>query len=624
MGGWREKLALTAQRNRLEIVKAKLSRREMVRLGLLTAGGTLVAKAGLSAGITSSTDGALNTDTRSLRSVDITPASPPARPWAQPMPRIPTKQRVDPDAMRGGRPDGTTLIEGATRRVNHQLFSVDSETGQFVGKFPPRAFYEVDMREAFVQVHPDYAPTRVWGFDGRVPGPIIRATYGEPVLVRFHNQLPSVNIPQDFGMAQIATHLHNSHSSTESDGFPLDYLNSINDPTAINPQGFKDHHYPSAYAGFVHTNDSIGDPREALSSLWYHDHLINFTAQNVYKGMFGVYLLFDDQDTGDESTGLRLPSGEYDVPIMFNDFLFNAESQLVFDLFNLDGILGDRFAANGAIQPVFNVDKRRYRLRLYNPGPSRWYEFALFDGTRFLPFWQVSNDGNLLPEAVQVSSVRLGGAGRVDIIVDFGKIAASRIYVVNRLEQVNGRGPTGKILTPGTPLIQVNIGTAAPDFSRDPADPKLGRYLLRELPDPDMKALLALAAKARRRVFRFDRGNGAWQINGKFFDENVIAADPAQETGEVWVFQNGGGGWDHPIHCHFEETRILTVNGVRVQPNTQVNGAIPYSRGDVIPLQNNSETAVFVRFRDMKGRFVMHCHNIVHEDHEMMVRFDVT
>ncbi len=169
--------------------------------------------------------------------------------------------------------------------------------------------------------------------------------------------------------------------------------------------------------------------------------------------MFGCYNLFDDKDTGDETTGLRLPSGKYDIPIFFNDFVFDQNCQQVFDLFDLDGILGDRFTANGAIQPFLDVDKRRYRFRLYNPGPSRWCEWALFDGTNFIPFWQISSDGNLLPYAIQVPSVRLAVAERVDIIVDFSKVRASRLYLVNRLEQVNGRGPTGKILTPGTPVV---------------------------------------------------------------------------------------------------------------------------------------------------------------------------
>ena len=330
----------------------------------------------------------------------------------------------------------------------------------------------------------------------------------------------------------MTTHLHNGHTPTESDGNPVDFFNSVNDPNAVNPLGFKDQHYPNVYAGYTALGNAggnsiatpAGDPHEALSSLWFHDHHLDFTAQNVYKGMFGCYNLFDALDTGDETSGLHLPSGKYDVPIFFSDALFDQDYQLVFDLFDLDGILGDKFLANGAIQPYLNVDKRRYRFRLYNPGPSRWWEFALYDGTNFLPFWQISTDGNLLPNAVQVSSVRLGVAERADIIVDFGKISAQRLYIVNRLEQVNGRGPTGKLLTPGTVVVQINIGSppAQKDNSVDPSGGGTGNVgiPLRPLPDPDFTALQTLAAKAKTRTWRFERGNGAWQVNGRFFDQD--------------------------------------------------------------------------------------------------------
>ena len=63
-----------------------------------------------------------------------------------------------------------------------------------------------------------------------VPGPLIQAKYGEPVLVRFHNNLPSVKIPQAFGIAEMTTHLHNGHTPSESDGNPVNFFNSINDP----------------------------------------------------------------------------------------------------------------------------------------------------------------------------------------------------------------------------------------------------------------------------------------------------------------------------------------------------------------------------------------------------------
>ena len=638
MSSWRDKLALTAQRNRQEIVKAKLGRREMMRLGLLTAGGTLIAKAGLSSRAFGATEPTLNDPDGTLSRV---PASPPVRPWVQPMPRLVLKTQVQPQDMEYGLPDGTTPIDGATKRIPHQYFSYTPPTdGGPVGtygpsaenptyNFAPQKFYELEMKETFIKLHPDYAKTRFFAFDEIVPGPLIKAKYGEPVLVRFKNKLPSVTIPQNFGISEMTTHLHNGHTPSESDGNPVNYFNSSNDPNAINPYGFKDQHYPNVYAGFRDPKyGPAGNPNEALASLWYHDHHLDFTAQNVYKGMFGCYNLFDDLDTGVRGTGLKLPAEQYDIPIFFHDILFDRDCQTVFDLFNLDGILGDRFLANGVIQPYLNVEKRRYRFRIYAPGPSRWWEWSLWDGTNFLPFWQICTDGNLLPNAVQVTSVRLGVAERADIIVDFSKIKANRIYFVNRAEQVNGRGPTGKTLSPGTPVLQVNLtgNLVTNDESADPAVGAVGKVgmKLRDLPDMDFAALNALAAKAKPRTWRFERGSGGWMVNGKFFDENVIDASIPMGSEEVWAIQNPGGSWRHPVHIHYEEHRMLTRNGAPVKPATQLNGAIDYSRRDVINLQTNDETRLFMRFRDMKGRYVMHCHNVVHEDHAMMIRWDIT
>src|SRR6185295_3523971 len=116
--------------------------------------------------------------------------------------------------------------------------------------------------EVFLKVHPDYAPTRFWAFDGVVPGPLFRAKYGEPVMVRFQNHLPSVKAAQNFGIAEMTTHLHNGHTPSESDGNPVNYFNSANDPNAINPLGFKDQHYPNVRAGYTKRGDRIGDPTE--------------------------------------------------------------------------------------------------------------------------------------------------------------------------------------------------------------------------------------------------------------------------------------------------------------------------------------------------------------------------
>ena len=118
------------------------------------------------------------------------------------------------------------------------------------------------------------------------------------------------------------------------------------------------------------------------------------------------------------------------------------------------------------------------------------------------------------------------------------------------------------------------------------------------------------------RTFRFERGNGQWQINGKFFDCNEVRFRVKRNTAENWVFQNSSGGWQHPIHVHFEEFQILSRNGRAPQ-------SFERSRKDVVRLGHNEEIAIFRRARDFVGRFPLHCHNTVHEDHAMMLRWDI-
>src|SRR4029077_10480217 len=112
---------------------------------------------------------------------------------------------------------------------------------------------------------------------------------------------------------------------------------------------------------------------------------------------------------------------------------------------NSVGSRGDSFRRTGATQPCLEVKKRRYRFRVLNVGPSRFYQLFLTDprhpSTR-LPFFVVANDGNLLPTPVQVESITLGVAERMDIIVDFAKLSGnpSVLRLENRLRPKDGRG----------------------------------------------------------------------------------------------------------------------------------------------------------------------------------------
>ncbi|HTQ79615.1 MAG TPA: multicopper oxidase domain-containing protein, partial [Thermoanaerobaculia bacterium] len=466
--------------------------------------------------------------------ISVSP-SPPARPFVAELFVPPVKQpvaRLDPP------PDPRA----------HQRYA----------EFLPRKLYEIREQEFLWRYHPDPpygAGSWSWGFDGSTPGPTYHARYGEPVLVRRFNQLPPVGVSRvGFALPSTTTHLHNGHTASESDGNPQDW---------IDPGEFWDHHYGNFPSGF--------DPREKLTTLWYHDHRLDFTAANVYAGLAGFYLLFDEEDSGDENDpnprAFRLPSGKYDVPLILHDVLFDANGQVRWNPFTNVGILGDQMTVNRRIQPFFRVERRKYRFRILNGGPSRFYELFLSSGE---PFTVVTGDGNFLPEPVLTESLYLSVAQRYDVILDFSRHkVGEKINLVNRLEQLNGKGPSGRLLDQPVAVLQFQVIEAqGEDHSRIPDH-------LRDLPPID------LGLVRQERVWSFDYDGVLWTINGRVMDPNRIDAGIEQGSAEIWTFRNAGNSWAHPIHSHFTEFLILEVNGVPYKPN-HVEDLLPGQRRQAV------------------------------------------
>jgi FtsP/CotA-like multicopper oxidase with cupredoxin domain len=593
-----EKERQIAAYNRRELIAAGFKRRDLLKMGLLTSAGMLIPKKGLSAH-----------PINSAGMVFDDPQSPPTTPFQENMPRLTVAQPVAALTPTPTAAPNTAAGEGRT--VAHQAFA----------QFPPQRFYELIQQQGTVSMAlpNELPPQTIWGFNGITPGPLFVEHYGVlgspgngSILVRQRNNLPSNN--GGFGLPSVTTHLHNGHTPLESDGFPCFFF----------AQGqFYDYHYPNVLAGINSTHPGTGDIKEAMATLWYHDHRIDHTAENTYKGLAGAYILFNEFDTGNENTGFRLPSfgdgqnplTSFDIYMVFNDKLFDPVTGLLaFDLFNTDGILGDKFLVNGKIQPVLHVSPRRYRFRWLNTGPSRFYQmFVLGPNNTTKSFWQISTDGNLLEKPVQVTSSRFAVAERVDVIVDFTGQAGKTFYLENRLEQQDGRGPTGNVLGAGqgTKILQIVVdGPVVADNSIDPATiPANQAVYFYGFPN-------TLDQERITRTFRFERGNGQWQINGQLVGGcNNIRFAVKRNTVEKWVFQNNSGGWQHPIHMHFEEFQTLTING---NPPSST-GLITRGRKDVFRLEHNMEAKVYFRFRDFVGKFPLHCHNVVHEDHAMMV-----
>jgi FtsP/CotA-like multicopper oxidase with cupredoxin domain len=498
---------------------------------------------------------------------------------------------------------GRAPVAGECGRDPHQFW---------VGHTPKKT-YQLDVKEGSHSFHPELPTQKIWGYDGIVPGPTFVAKYGEPIVVRIRNNLPSSANHIGYGSPEISTHLHNLHGASESDGFPGDWYSKEKcGPTLVSPGGFKDHHYANCYADHDKYPATDGEPREALGTLWYHDHRMDFTAPNVYKGLAGFYLLFDTLDSGNENDpnpdALRLPSGvgQYDIPIVFQDKVFDAGGYLTFDQFNTDGILGNKVCVNGKIQPYFKVERRKYRFRFLNGSSSRFYEFYLTYNNTEQEFSYIANDGNLLEAPLAMKKVRLSPAERGDIVIDFSKYPiGTKLYVTNRLLQTDGRGPKELLQGDSGPKLlrfDVDLEPPVPDNSRVPAK-------LREQPE------IKLDEVVRTRVWEFDRTNSMWTVNGEIFDVQKPAAIIKRGSAEIWEFR-GKGGWWHPIHVHATEGRILSRNGQQPPPHER-------GRKDVYPLGEGEVIRVYLRFTDFLGKYIMHCHNTIHEDHAMMVRWDV-
>jgi FtsP/CotA-like multicopper oxidase with cupredoxin domain len=118
------------------------------------------------------------------------------------------------------------------------------------------------------------------------------------------------------------------------------------------------------------------------------------------------------------------------------------------------------------------------------------------------------------------------------------------------------------------------------------------------------------------RDFRFERDNGLWTVNGVTWEEGRVRAQPGHDDVEVWRFINNSGGWNHPIHVHLVDFKILDRNG---QP------PFPYEVGrkDTVYLGEGETVRVIAKFGPKQGKYMMHCHNTVHEDHDMMIAFQV-
>ncbi len=422
-------------------------------------------------------------------------------------------------------------------------------------------YYAMTMRTAQAEIIPGLQTT-VWGYNGKFPGPTIKARSGRRVVVRQTNDLSE----------SVSVHLHGGHTAPGSDGHATDLLP---------PGSARDYFYP---------NDQLP------ATLWYHDHSLDVTGKHVYQGLAGFYIVTDDYEDS-----LPLPKGKFEVSLVIQDRLFNSDGSLSYNVGSMmnSGFLGDRLLVNGAIQPYLLVEKRKYRFRILNGSNSRIYNLALNSNQAFV---QIGSDGGLLSAPVSRNSIILAPGERVDLVIDFaGYATASKIILKN----LDGTGTTADIMrfdvmarhSGKWGVDNAIIPTAFRPVDRIPA-----------------------ASAALTRTFTLNGGMSAGRMiftfNSRPFDASRIDASPQLNSTEIWNFINQTN-MPHPIHIHDIQWQILDINGQTPSP-----AELGWKDTFLVPA--SGQTRVIGKFTDYRGTFMFHCHNLEHEDTGMMGQLQVT
>ena len=421
--------------------------------------------------------------------------------------------------------------------------------------------------------------TPILGYNGIFPGPTIRIDRGTRSIVRVRNQLPAKH-PTLGHALPTSTHLHGSASLPQFDGY-------ANDLTL--PGFYKDYHYPN---------------NQPARSLWYHDHAVHFTAQNVYSGLAGQYLINDPVEKA------LLPQGNFDVPLTISDAMFAANGALGYDDREHSGLWGDVILVNGKPWPVMKVQKRVYRFRVLNASVSRSYNFKLSTGD---PVTVVATDAGLVPVAQTVGSWRHGSAERYEILIDFRKYATGARIELRNSSNDNNRDfdNTGKIMA--FDVVGDAVNTADPTWNTIPTTLATSHPM-------DLTA--ADSTKTRRFRIKHDDVTNIWTIDDLTWEEVIasgfkrVMADPALDAVEIWELENSSDGWFHPMHMHLVDFQILSRNG---------KPPFAHEKGpkDVVYVGERETVRLLVHFGPHRGRYMLHCHNLTHEDHAMMLQFRV-
>lgn len=201
----------------------------------------------------------------------------------------------------------------------------------------------------------------------------------------------------------------------KGDDVKLIYSNRLTDPVSMMVSGLQ---VPGALSGGAPRLISpevdwspILPIRQPAATLWYHANTPQRAAQQVYRGLAGMWLVEDEV-----SKRLPLPKhyGVDDIPLIIQDKRLDNFGTPVYQD-NGNPFLGDTLLVNGTQQPYFNASRGWVRLRLLNASNARRYNLKLSDNR---PFTVIAGDQGFMPSPVSTSLLSLAPGERREVLID--------------------------------------------------------------------------------------------------------------------------------------------------------------------------------------------------------------
>lgn len=444
----------------------------------------------------------------------------------------------------------------------------------------PVEHYRVSARFGTARIL-DRFLTPVIGYNGLVPGPTISVESGTRVVLRVRNRLTGGggHVGHESHGFALSTHLHGHASLPEYDGYAGDIT------------------MPGYYKDYVYEN------QQSSRTFWFHDHASHITSQNVYRGLAAQFHVHDAVERA------LLPQGEFDVPLTVSDVMFFDNGVLSYDDKASSGLWGDIVLVNGTPWPVMDVKRRIYRFRMLNASISRSYRPYLSTGD---PVHMVATDGGLMPQSRAVTTWRHSTGERYEFLIDFSKYPPGKVI---RLFNASNENNVDFDHTRNIMAFRVT------DEPVDTSDPTWGTIPQTLASSYVMDLTEAMSTRTRRMELKKSDLTNVFNINETTWRDVVASgyqfalADPQLGAVETWDLETNSGGWFHPLHIHLVDFKIVSRNG---------QAPFDYELGpkDVAYVGAGERVRVLARF-NRRGRYMMHCHNLPHEDNDMMSQFAV-